>query len=105
MLVSRRAFSLGAMALSAACSASPMKPRAPLKLLVLGGTNFVGPATVEAAVKRGHQVTLFNRCKSNPGLFPTHELIRGDRDEKSQNLAGLSKTFCICPEGMRYLNL
>jgi 2'-hydroxyisoflavone reductase len=89
MLITRRAFGLAALALSAACSASvPAKPRK-LKLLVLGGTNFVGPATVEAAVRAGHEVTLFNRGKTNPGMFPQLEQIRGDRDEKSENLAGL----------------
>lgn len=89
MQITRRAFGLGALAFSAACSASVPARARRLKLLVLGGTNFVGPATVEAAVRGGHEVTLFNRGKTNPGMFPKLEQIRGDRDEKSENLAGL----------------
>jgi nucleoside-diphosphate-sugar epimerase len=52
---------------------------APLKILVLGGTNFLGPAVVEAAVVAGHTVTLFNRGLTNPGLFPNLEKLRGLR--------------------------
>jgi 2'-hydroxyisoflavone reductase len=48
-------------------------------VLILGGTGFVGPALVEAARARGHVVTLFNRGKSNPGLFPDVETVVGDR--------------------------
>ena len=49
-------------------------------LLVLGGTRFVGPAVVDAALARGFTVTLFNRGKSNPHLYPKLEKLRGDRD-------------------------
>jgi 2'-hydroxyisoflavone reductase len=49
-------------------------------LLVLGGTRFLGPAVVEAALARGFEVTLFNRGQSNPDLFPELESLRGDRD-------------------------
>src|SRR5262245_28137356 len=44
-----------------------------MNLLVLGGTVFLGPAIVEAAKARGHTVTLFNRGKTNPKLFPDLE--------------------------------
>src|SRR5690349_12231027 len=47
------------------------------KILVLGGTRFLGPAVVEAARKRGHTITLFNRGKTNPGLFPDVETLLG----------------------------
>ena len=40
-----------------------------MKLLVLGGTKFLGRATVEDALARGHEVTLFNRGETNPELF------------------------------------
>ena len=53
-----------------------------LKLLILGGTGFLGPATLEAAQARGHQVTLFNRGKTRPELFPGVEKLHGDRDPK-----------------------
>ena len=52
-----------------------------MKILVLGGTKFLGRAAVEAALDRGHEVTLFNRGETNPELFPDVEKIRGDRTE------------------------
>ena len=62
----------------------------PLKLLILGGTGFLGPATVEYAKKRGHEITLFNRGKTNLGMFPELETIVGDRDpEVNAGLSGL----------------
>ena len=48
---------------------------------MLGGTGFLGPQTVEAALKRGHKVTLFNRGKTRPGLFPDLEKLHGDREK------------------------
>ncbi len=51
----------------------------PLKILILGGTGFIGPHEVRYAVARGHTVTLFNRGKTNPGLFPNLEKLEGDR--------------------------
>ena len=50
-----------------------------MRLLVLGGTRFLGRALVEAALERGHELTLFNRGQTNPGLFPQAEQIHGDR--------------------------
>ena len=50
-----------------------------MKLLVLGGTGFLGRALVETALERGHEVTLFNRGRTNPELFPEAEKVRGDR--------------------------
>ena len=50
-----------------------------LRILVLGGTDFLGPKIVESALARGHKVTLFNRGKTNPQLFPEVEKLRGDR--------------------------
>ncbi|MBO0793006.1 MAG: SDR family oxidoreductase [Ktedonobacteraceae bacterium] len=50
-----------------------------MKLLILGGTVFLGRALVEAAQQHGHEVTLFNRGKSAPTLFPDVEQIHGDR--------------------------
>ena len=59
-----------------------------LKILILGGTRFLGPATVDAALARGHEVTLFNRGKSNPHMYPKLEKLRGDRDGKLEALEG-----------------
>jgi 2'-hydroxyisoflavone reductase len=55
------------------------KAERPLRILVLGGTAFLGPAEVEYALARGHTVTLFNRGRTNPHLFPEVEKLRGDR--------------------------
>ena len=52
----------------------------PLRILILGGTGFIGPHQVAYALSRGHTVTLFNRGKTNPGLFPTVEKLIGDRN-------------------------
>jgi len=56
-------------------------PRAskPLRILILGGTAFLGPAEVEYALARGHEITLFNRGRTNPQLFPGVEKLIGDR--------------------------
>ncbi|MBD3161513.1 MAG: epimerase [Candidatus Eisenbacteria bacterium] len=51
-----------------------------MKLLVLGGTVFLGRHLVEAALARGDEVTLFHRGKHGKGLFPAAEEILGDRD-------------------------
>lgn len=50
------------------------------RLLVLGGTRFLGPVIVRAALDAGWEVTLFNRGKSNPGLFKDLEQRVGDRN-------------------------
>jgi 2'-hydroxyisoflavone reductase len=51
-----------------------------VKLLVLGGTRFLGRHLVESALRAGHTPTLFNRGESAPDLFPEVDQIRGDRD-------------------------
>ena len=53
-----------------------------LKILILGGTRFLGPALVESALDRGHELTLFNRGRSNPHMFPEIEKLKGNRDSK-----------------------
>ena len=60
----------------------------PMKILILGGTAFLGPQIVEAAQARGHVLTLFNRGKTNPGLFPDIEKLHGDRDGDLASLEG-----------------
>jgi len=59
-----------------------------MKLLVLGGTVFLGRHVVESALARGHSVTLFNRGRQNPNLFPEVEKLRGDRDGDLSALGG-----------------
>lgn len=70
---------LAAATASRAVSA-PVSSGAKKTLLVLGGTRFLGPAVVDAALARGYEVTLFNRGRSNPQLYPELEKLRGDRD-------------------------
>ena len=50
-----------------------------MRVLVLGGTLFLGRHLVESALDRGDEVTLFNRGRTNPELFPGVELLQGDR--------------------------
>ncbi|SNY28528.1 NAD-dependent epimerase/dehydratase family protein [Paractinoplanes atraurantiacus] len=61
-----------------------------MHLLVLGGTRFAGRAVVEAALAAGHDVTLFHRGLTNPGLFPQAESVFGDRTADLAALAGRS---------------
>jgi 2'-hydroxyisoflavone reductase len=51
-----------------------------MRLLIIGGTVFLGRHLVESALRRGHEVTLFNRGQHNPDLFLEVEKIHGDRD-------------------------
>ncbi len=59
-------------------SATRRPDRWPLKILVLGGTGFIGPHMVRYAMYRGHEVTLFNRGRTNTHLFPGAEKLVGD---------------------------
>ncbi len=99
MTHSRRRFLKTSFAALAAASAGRLafgqeapasRPSAPrgLKILVLGGTGFLGPHVVERAVARGHTMTLFNRGKTHPGLFPDLEKLTGDRNGKLDALKG-----------------
>ncbi|MEI7760375.1 MAG: NAD-dependent epimerase/dehydratase family protein [Thermoleophilia bacterium] len=70
-----------------------------MKILVLGGTIFVGRALVEAALTAGNEVTLFHRGLTNPGLFPDAEHLLGDRDGGLGLLEGRSWDACIDVSG------
>ncbi len=59
-----------------------------MKLLVLGGTRFLGRHVVECAVARGHEVTLFHRGRTRPELFPECERVLGDRETGLAALGG-----------------
>jgi 2'-hydroxyisoflavone reductase len=95
MSISRRRFlqtSLGVAGMTLAgarahAGGSPA-PRGGKRVLILGGTGYLGPALVEAARGRGHTLTLFNRGKTHPGLFPDIEQLHGDRDGKLGALEG-----------------
>jgi 2'-hydroxyisoflavone reductase len=59
-----------------------------MRILILGGTLFLGRHVVDAARERGHELTLFNRGQTRPDLFPDVEKLRGDRDGDLTALAG-----------------
>jgi 2'-hydroxyisoflavone reductase len=70
-----------------------------VRLLVLGGTKFLGRATVESALERGHEVTLFNRGETNAELFPEAEKLRGDRTRDLSVLDGREWDAVLDPAG------
>jgi 2'-hydroxyisoflavone reductase len=59
-----------------------------MKLLVLGGTKFLGRHAVDAALAAGHDVTIFTRGQTNPELFPEVEHLTGNRDGSLDALRG-----------------
>ena len=93
MKASRRSFIRSASGIAVvaalpgwACSQSAA-PK-PLNLLILGGTGFIGPHEIRYAQSRGHKVTMFNRGKTAPDLFPDVEALIGDRDDQLDSLKG-----------------
>lgn len=69
-------------------TARQVREGATVKILILGGTVFLGRHLVQAAQARGHEVTLFNRGRQNAELFPEVEKLRGDRDGDLDALRG-----------------
>lgn len=67
-----------------------------MKILILGGTKFLGRHLVDAALKRDHEITLFNRGRKYADDPPqTVEQIHGDRNSDLERLAGRSWDVCI----------
>ncbi len=91
-----RAASRGAGRFDGAGSAdrADRPPRRALRILILGGTGFIGPHMVRYALERGHEVTVFNRGRSNTDLFPDVENLIGDRNDDVSALAG--RTWDVC---------
>jgi 2'-hydroxyisoflavone reductase len=84
MSTRRQVIVTGAAALAAGLVPAPLlRAQARLKILMLGGTGFVGPHIVHAALARGHQVAMLNRGRRAPtqngGDFAKVEALRGDR--------------------------
>jgi 2'-hydroxyisoflavone reductase len=93
MKTSRRSFirsasALGALAVLPGSVLAQGKARKPLDILVLGGTGFIGPHEINYARARGHKITMFNRGKTAPGMFPDVEALIGDRDDQLDSLKG-----------------
>jgi 2'-hydroxyisoflavone reductase len=59
-----------------------------VRILVIGGTSFLGRHITQQALDEGHTVSLFNRGLTNPNAFPDTELIQGDRNTDLSGLAG-----------------
>ena len=59
-----------------------------MKILIIGGTRFLGRHLVNSARARGHEVTLFNRGQTNPDLFGQVDKIIGDREKDLDQLSG-----------------
>ena len=59
-----------------------------MRILILGGPKFLGRHLIEAALRRGHSLTLFNRGQTNPKLFPQVEKLHGNRDGGLDALRG-----------------
>jgi len=70
-----------------------------MRILILGGTVFLGRHLTEAALAAGHTVTLFNRGQRNPELFPQVEKLRGNRDGDLEALRGGRWDAVIDPSG------
>jgi 2'-hydroxyisoflavone reductase len=58
-----------------------------MRILMIGGTRFVGRHIVEAACAAGHDVTVFHRGQTGPDLFPDLEHLIGDRNSDLSALA------------------
>lgn len=110
MMFRRREFSLGMLgAMLAGCRhstpatgsapAMPLPPKAPKRVLILGGTSFLGPALVEQCQAMNAEVTLFNRGKTNPHMFPELEKLRGDRNDDLSALQGRSFDWVLDTSG------
>jgi 2'-hydroxyisoflavone reductase len=82
------AASTAASTAAAAAGHAGARAARPLRILILGGTHFLGVHVTQLALDRGHQVTQFNRGKTNPGLFPQVEHLHGDRDGQIDALRG-----------------
>jgi nucleoside-diphosphate-sugar epimerase len=70
-----------------------------MKLLIIGGTRFLGRHLVDAALTRGHEVTLFNRG-THPAAFFGGETIRGDRTMIFPNCVDVVGTRCLIRAGI-----
>jgi nucleoside-diphosphate-sugar epimerase len=93
MKTSRRSFirsasAVGAIAALPGLACTQEAYRKPLDILILGGTGFIGPHEINYARSRGHNITMFNRGKTAPDMFPDVEALIGDRDDQLDSLKG-----------------
>jgi 2'-hydroxyisoflavone reductase len=95
----RREFLPAAAAVVSAAGFPTLRAEPKLRILILGGTQFIGVHMTQLALKRGYSVTLFNRGKTNPALFPQAEKLRGDRNGQLEALKGHSWDAVIDDSG------
>jgi 2'-hydroxyisoflavone reductase len=99
---------LGSLPLAdrAAAAPSPSRAGAPLRILILGGTGFVGPHLVHVAVERGHRVSIFTRGRREPSLFEEDfagvEHLIGDRAAPDGLAALRGRTWDVVIETSGY---
>jgi len=62
------------------------KAAKPLRILILGGTRFIGLHMTALALERGHTLTFFNRGKTKTDRYPEIERIKGDRNGEIDGL-------------------
>jgi 2'-hydroxyisoflavone reductase len=82
------ALATAGLAVRAQAAETPAAEQRGLRILILGGTRFLGPHVAEYALARGHTLTFFNRGKTNPGVLPQVERIEGDRNGQLGGLEG-----------------
>src|ERR1700761_7304133 len=96
-MAGRRTFLKESLALAAMLIAAEQTPpvRAatgdktkPLRMLILGGTGFIGPYHVRYAVQRGHHVSVFNRGIRRADLPSEVEHLQGDRNGDLKSIMG-----------------
>ncbi|HEX6053009.1 MAG TPA: NAD-dependent epimerase/dehydratase family protein [Gemmatimonadaceae bacterium] len=80
---------VGTVAPGLLAAAAPERARAPMRILILGGTGFIGPHLVRHAVARGHTVTIFTRGRRDSSMLPAEvERLVGDRNGQLGALEG-----------------
>jgi 2'-hydroxyisoflavone reductase len=87
-LIHRTALAGAGLGLTASPATSLFASPEPKRILVLGGTGFIGPNTVRYAVARGHQVSIFTRGRSEANLPEGVERLVGDRNNDHTALEG-----------------
>lgn len=116
MTTDRRQFLIQSGAVAAGLAAASILPSAKgsmlgksakkLKVLVLGGTGFLGPHVIKRLLENGHEVTMFNRGRSQPRFFQEQfenvEALRGDRTGDLSALEGDRKWDAVIDTSAYY---